>query len=187
MTEQKITDLDNRILNMIKNNKGIKLKEVVEKSVGISEREIRKSIQNLRMEGYPICNTGNGYYYPTTKTEIGSCIRYMKRGISGQEKTIGDMRKAYRKFVPLEKKKELSILIETDNGKEFYYYRDSSEKDILIFNDIEFETNYIGGGNTDSDLMFFIHEDTEIDGNVYPKNSMLQLHAKKVTFPKVGK
>lgn len=42
---------------------------VLEKKYGITAREVRRVVNVLRMNGYPICSGQTGYYYAKTKQE----------------------------------------------------------------------------------------------------------------------
>ena len=52
---------------------GIKSKEI-ERILQTSSREVRTAVQELRLEGEPICSGQEGYYYPADEAEFRHTI-----------------------------------------------------------------------------------------------------------------
>ena len=49
-------------------------------ALGLSEREIRKAVSNLREEGSPICaHPKHGYFYPVSQEEIEETCEYLHK------------------------------------------------------------------------------------------------------------
>lgn len=49
--------------------------DYIKQRTGLSKREIRRIIQELRREGYPICSsTYDGYWLAKTKQDLNICI-----------------------------------------------------------------------------------------------------------------
>lgn len=96
--EKELTALEAMILDMIKKYAPIKRKDIVQANSMFTDRNVRKTIENLRKKGNPICNVGEGYFMPKSKTDILNCIEYMQRSISGQLTTIENMNKGLMTF-----------------------------------------------------------------------------------------
>ena len=47
------------------------------KSLGISNRELRQRINNLRQSEHPICSGDNGYFYARTNEELRRTIQQL--------------------------------------------------------------------------------------------------------------
>lgn len=47
--------------------------------LGISEKELRKQIHMLRLEGVPIASGGRGYFYARTAAEVYATVRFLER------------------------------------------------------------------------------------------------------------
>lgn len=61
--------------------------EYIKNKTGICKREIRRIMQILRQEGYPICSTTyDGYWIAETKEELDSCINQ----ILAQARTLNE-------------------------------------------------------------------------------------------------
>lgn len=72
-----INEFDKIVLKIIKSagSEGIKGKELAKLLEQKDTRKIRKSIQNLRLKGIPICiGKGGGYFYTTKKEMIQNTI-----------------------------------------------------------------------------------------------------------------
>lgn len=96
--KENLTTLEAVVLSVIEKYAPIKRKDIVQANSMFTDRNVRKSIEHLREKGYPICNVGEGYFMPKSKTDIADCIGYLQRGISGQLKTIDNMTKGLMKF-----------------------------------------------------------------------------------------
>lgn len=96
--EVELTALESMVLDMIKKYAPIKKKDLIQANSMLTDRNVRRTIENLRKKGYTVCNVGNGYFMPKSKTEILSCIEYLQRGISGQLTTIDNMNKGLMTF-----------------------------------------------------------------------------------------
>lgn len=80
-------------------------------------------------------------------------------------------------------KKDDSVKIWSKNGRVFYYYRAKGENDILIVDDKEYKVNFVNYGKNQDELMFYLHDELEFNGSLYPKNCILKISAEKVEFP----
>ena len=70
----------------IKRENAIKVKEVADR-IGINPRIVRQLVQELRLEGYPICSTTyDGYWLTKNLSDIQDTIIKLQR----QYKTLGD-------------------------------------------------------------------------------------------------
>lgn len=96
--KENLTTLEAIVLSVIEKYAPIKRKDIVQANSMFTDRNVRKSIEHLREKGYPICNIGEGYFMPKSKTDIADCIGYLQRGISGQLKTIDNMTKGLMTF-----------------------------------------------------------------------------------------
>ncbi|MCL4473529.1 MAG: hypothetical protein M1455_06270 [Actinobacteria bacterium] len=45
--------------------------------LGISDREVREIIHDLRVTGEPICSGAHGFYWPVSREDAGPCIAWI--------------------------------------------------------------------------------------------------------------
>lgn len=77
---------------MLNSSNGTPLtKDMLATILGISEREVRALIEELRNEGQPICNATKGYYIAKTIPELELGIRFYASPIMTQLKTLESM------------------------------------------------------------------------------------------------
>lgn len=55
---------------------------IIEKQFCMKGTEVRKTINNLRSEGYPICSDTIGYYYAANQAEINNTISQLNSRIT---------------------------------------------------------------------------------------------------------
>lgn len=79
------------------------LKELVNIS-GLSERDLRKTIEGLRRTGFVIVSSSNGYYKPSTLTEVRRHIRK-------------ESRRAMSIFYTLKSARQLETVMEERGGE----------------------------------------------------------------------
>ena len=54
----------------------------LEARFGISGRELREVVNELRCRGYPVCSDDSGYYYASNEAELTATIRQLNSRIS---------------------------------------------------------------------------------------------------------
>lgn len=77
----------------------------IQKRTGTSEREIRKTIENLRRKGTCICSGANGYYLPETEEELIQYIRTVKKTAKSSLYTLKTARRELKRMQTTEQMK----------------------------------------------------------------------------------
>ena len=70
----------------------------LERSFGVSGKELRDQVNALRREGVPIASDQNGYFYAKTEAEVRLTIRHMRNRISGISAAITGLRRSLAAF-----------------------------------------------------------------------------------------
>ncbi|MDD3780639.1 hypothetical protein [Pelotomaculum terephthalicicum] len=70
----------------------------LERSFGVSGKELRDQVNALRREGVPIASDQNGYFYAKTEAEVRMTIRHMRNRISGISAAITGLRRSLAAF-----------------------------------------------------------------------------------------
>lgn len=60
----------------------------IAKSINVAEPTVRRYINQLRSEGYPICSTQKGYYFSYKIEDILSTIDFLTNRVETQVKAI---------------------------------------------------------------------------------------------------
>lgn len=90
--------------------------ELKSRESGREGADMRSIIHALRVKGYPICASGDGYWWPQNKDELDAYIQSFQSRVDEQQVALDGMRNGYDK-------------IGSDKGKEAvestktYYYR----------------------------------------------------------------
>ena len=70
----------------------------MERSFGVSAKELRDQVNALRREGVPIASDLNGYFYAKTEAEVRMTIRHMRNRLSGISAAITGLRRSLTAF-----------------------------------------------------------------------------------------
>lgn len=62
---------------------------------GFNPRELRHTVHDLRVKGYPICSGQNGYYYASNRREINSTMNFISSYIKNMKEAYAGLVKAY--------------------------------------------------------------------------------------------
>ena len=68
------------------------------RTLGISGTNLRKSVNRLRRRGIPIASDRTGYFYAQTAGEVYATIRLLRKIVSGLEAAIRGLEKALDDF-----------------------------------------------------------------------------------------
>ncbi len=63
-----------------------------------SENEVRKVVNRLRREGFPIASDQAGYFYAQTAGEVYATIRNLKKMQSGLDAAIAGLERSLQQF-----------------------------------------------------------------------------------------
>lgn len=74
------------------------LSKELERSFGVSGKELRDQVNALRRDGVPIASDQNGYFYAKTKAEVRMTIRHMRNRIAGISAAIIGLRRSLAAF-----------------------------------------------------------------------------------------
>ncbi|MHB1454218.1 MAG: hypothetical protein ACYCYM_09755 [Saccharofermentanales bacterium] len=66
----------------------------LEEVLGSSSREIRRMVNRLRSEAYPICSDAGGYYYSHLCSDVDETIAHLKQQIASMSNAIDGLLKA---------------------------------------------------------------------------------------------
>ena len=64
----------------------------IAKTINVTETTVRRYINQLRSEGYPICSTQKGYYFSYKIEDITSTIDFLTNRLETQIKAIKGLR-----------------------------------------------------------------------------------------------
>lgn len=103
-----LTDLQSRALEVLKRHTRrapITGAEIMQ-NIGMAEKDrkkpgakMRQVIHALRVKGYPVCATGNGYWYARTETELSKYIAEFENRILMQQEALGGLKSSYKELV----------------------------------------------------------------------------------------
>lgn len=70
----------------------------LETQLGISGRQLRQAVSDLRCAGHPICSGDDGYFYAETREELEATIRQLNSRISKIAGARNGLLRALRRF-----------------------------------------------------------------------------------------
>ena len=76
---------------LMEERKPIKSKEI-KKLIGLSDVVVRKYVNALRVMGYPVCSSRNGYYISYTKKEVLKTIHNLENRVMGMNTAINGLK-----------------------------------------------------------------------------------------------
>lgn len=68
------------------------------RSSGKEGADMRSIIHALRVKGFPICATGDGYYYPQSSEELSAYITEFQGRVDNQQVALDAIKKAFDKI-----------------------------------------------------------------------------------------
>lgn len=60
---------------------------------GITEAELRQAVNSMRVDGFPICSGGTGYYLALNQAELNKTIEQLNNRIAGIQNAIDGLKK----------------------------------------------------------------------------------------------
>jgi biotin operon repressor len=78
-----LSELDRQILDHIRHTFGFVKSYQLEQLLGISGKEVRRSINTLRRLSYGVCSSQKGYYYSTNEHDIENTIHNLSCRVVG--------------------------------------------------------------------------------------------------------
>lgn len=102
------------------------------RSTGKDGADMRSIINALRVKGFPVCATGNGYWWPRDRVELEGYINSFQGRIDDQQHACDGLKLGLKDFASIEvPPRELSYMVTTDTGVRFFKFAETRLKEFL--------------------------------------------------------